>query len=75
MLLGQRDTLTLMLNRGSMSQLQSTPLVQDDLANMGAVKSRGWGAIYSHRLTPLSAFTVGVKVCTLPTEPPAGFHW
>jgi len=61
MLLGQRDTLTLLLNRGSVSRLQANPLLPsdqlDDLANLGTIKSKGWSAVYAHRLTPLSTLT------------------
>ncbi len=61
MLLGQRDTLTLLLSQGNVSRLQPNPVLQsdqiDDLANLGTIKSKGWSAVYAHRLTPLSNLT------------------
>lgn len=61
MLLGQRDTLTLLLSRGSASRLQANPALPsgqlDDLTNLGTVNSKGLSASYAHRLTPLTNLT------------------
>jgi len=51
-LLGVRDTITFVMNRGSNSSLGTFVTAFDDLSNNSVVHQSGFSVLYSHRLTP-----------------------
>jgi uncharacterized protein (PEP-CTERM system associated) len=57
-LLGERDTVTLMLMRTESSRLDSTVTLVDDLSNSSVLIQNGYSLSLAHRLTPESALNI-----------------
>jgi uncharacterized protein (PEP-CTERM system associated) len=57
-LLGVRDTITFVMNRGSNSTLGSFVTTFDDLSTNSVVHQSGFSVLYSHRLTPDASMNV-----------------
>lgn len=57
-LLGVRDTITFVMNRGTNSSLSTFTTSLDDLANNTIVHQSGISVLYSHRLTPDASMNI-----------------
>lgn len=57
-LLGVRDTITFVMNRGSNSSLGTFVTAVDDLSTNSVVNQSGFSVLYAHRLTPETSMNV-----------------
>ncbi|RJP67596.1 MAG: TIGR03016 family PEP-CTERM system-associated outer membrane protein [Comamonadaceae bacterium] len=59
-LLGPRDAITFLLLRTTSSRLGPAPTLGDDFNLSQQIDQRSWSVNYSHRITPLTTYTLGM---------------